>query len=165
VEVFILLFFVVLCCLAVLSVSASGRRSLLHRRSTEQSLPRFIELQYDGMLGGRLKRIGNMEIRYDMFDDRPKCLGEIELQYDGMLGGRLKRIGNMEIRYGMFDDRPRCLGCMEIQYEIFGGRPKIVSMSNDANLTQQHLVTIFFVFYERTKKIKAASRQMKRRTR
>jgi hypothetical protein len=157
VEVFIMLFFIALCCLAVfLSVSVSGRRrSLPDRRSAEQSLPGFIEIQYE-MLGRRLKRIGNIEIQYDMFDSRPKCLGDIELQYE-MLGGRLKRIGNMEIRYDMFDSRPKSLGAMEIQYEIFGGRPKyIVTMNNDANLTQHNLITIFFVLYERTKKIKAA---------
>jgi hypothetical protein len=123
VEVFILLFFVALCCLAViLSVSASGRRSSLPHRSTEQSPPRFIELQYD-MLGGRLKRIGNIEIQYDMLGGRPKWLGDVEIQYD-----------------------------------MLGGRPKyIVAMNNNADLTQQNLITIFFVLYERTKKIKAAS--------
>jgi hypothetical protein len=123
VEVFILLFFVALCCLAViLSVSASSRRSSLPHRSTEQSPPRFIELQYD-MLGGRLKHIGNIEIQYDMLGGRPKWLGDIELQYD-----------------------------------MLGGRPKyIVTMNNNANLNQQNLITIFFVLYERTRKIKAAS--------
>jgi hypothetical protein len=174
VEVFILLFFVALCCLAViLSVSASGRRSSLPHRSTEQSPPRFIELQYD-MLGGRLKRIGNIEIQYDMLGGRPKWLGDIELQYDmlggrpkwlgdielqyDMLGGRLKRIGNIEIQYDMLGGRPKWLGDVEIQYDMLGGRPKyIVAMNNNADLTQQNLITIFFVLYERTKKIKAAS--------
>ena len=128
-----------------------------------------LELKYDS-LGSRLRYIGSIQINYDKFGSRPKWLGTSELQYD-KFGNRLCKVGAIELQYesvlrfpALPGGRPKWIGDIEIQYDelrshplgnyYIDGIPKFaINRDNSSTLDQWMLIVIFFVFYERNRRM------------
>ena len=60
----------------------------------------------------------------------------------------------IELRYDAWGSRLRWIGDTEIEYDWLGTRPKYIVLPNEqSQLTVENLLLVFFVLYERYRRI------------